>query len=106
MEHVSGMQSFERTKGLVYKILAMVIAQLLSTNDPMKIGLHKFLYEVDLPEAVEIGRSEDVEDGDDILMVKVTKKLYLAESTKTEHGVVEGGDTFYSDAALRCNVGC
>ena len=46
---------------LVYKVLAVVVTELLGTNDAMQIGLHELLDEIDLFEVVERGRAEDVE---------------------------------------------
>jgi hypothetical protein len=66
----------------------------------MEVSLHELLDQVDLVELVDRGWPEDVEDGDDILVVKMAEELYLAEGAETEHGVVEGGDTFNGDLAL------
>ena len=62
-----------RGTDLVYEVLAVIVAELLGTNDAVKIGLHKLLDEVDLLEVIERGRTEDVEYGDDVLVVEVTE---------------------------------
>lgn len=85
---------------LVSKILYMIIAELLGTYDTMEIGLHQLLYEIDLSKIMETWRPEDIEDGDDIFMAKMTKKFDFAESTKTEHRVLKGRNTFYSYSSL------
>ena len=72
----------------------------------MQIGLHELLDEIDLLEAEEIGWSEDVEDGDDVLVVEVSEELDLAEGAETEHGVVKGGDALDCDAALGGEMSC
>lgn len=56
----------------------------------MKICLHQFLYEIDFLEIVETWRLKDIDDRDDIFVMKVTKKFDLAESPKTEHRVIKG----------------
>lgn len=91
---------------LVDKILTVVIGQRLCPDDPMKISLHEFLYEIDLAKVMDILWPEDVEDGDDVLVVKVAKELDLAQGTKTEHGVVEGGDALDGDLATGRDVDC
>ena len=89
-----------RGTDLVYEVLAVIVAELLGTNDAVKIGLHKFLDEVDLLEVIERGRAENVEYGDDVLVVEVAEELDLAEGAETEHGVVEGGDALDGHFAL------
>ena len=58
-------------------------------------GTH--LDEIDFVEAVVAPGALDVEDGDDVLMVEVAQELHLAEGSKAEHGVVEGGDLLDGD---------
>ena len=97
---------YTRSTYLINKILTMVITQLLGPNNPMQISLHEFLYEIDLLEAVEVRRAEDIEDRDDVFMVEMAEELDLAEGAKTEHGVVKGGYTFDSYAALGGDMSC
>lgn len=52
MKDIGRMEGFEGTKGLVYKVLAMVVAELLGTDDTMEVSLHKLLNEIDLCELV------------------------------------------------------
>ena len=70
MKDIGRMEGFESTKGLedkldenrerqrqtetdlVYKVLAMVVAELLGTDDTMEVSLHKLLNEIDLCELV------------------------------------------------------
>lgn len=82
----------------------MIVAQLLGADDAVKIGLHEFLDEVDLLELLEIGWTEDVEDGDDVLVMKVAKELDLAEGAEAEHGVVKGCYALDGDLALGGDV--
>lgn len=91
---------------LVDKILTVVIGQRLCPDDPMKISLHEFLYEIDLAKVMDILWPEDVEDGDDVLVVKVAEELDLAQGAETEHGVVEGGDALDGDLATGRDVDC
>lgn len=89
---------------LVDEVLAMVVAEGLGPDDTVEIGLHEFLDEVDFLEELEGGGLEDVEDGDDVLVAKVAEELDLAESAKTEHVEVEGGDALDGDLALGGDV--
>jgi hypothetical protein len=72
----------------------------------MQIRLHKLLYQIHFLEALQVGWAEDIEDGDDVLVVKVAEELDLAKGAEAEHGVVEGGYALYGDAALGWNVCC
>lgn len=93
------------TTDLVYKVLAMVIAQLLGTDNTMKVSLHELLDKINLGEVVYTAGLEDIEDGDDVFVMKVSEEFYFTESSETEHSVVEGGDAFDSDFALSERVG-
>lgn len=79
----------------------MVVGELLSADDAVQIRLHEFLDQIDLVKLVYTGRPEDVEDGDDVLVVKVAEDLYLAEGAEAVHRVVEGRDALNGDLALR-----
>ena len=67
----------------------MVIAQLLRPNDAVQIGLHELLDEVDFLKVVEGCGSEDVKDGNDVLVVEMAEELDFAERPEAEHGVIE-----------------
>lgn len=86
---------------LVDKVLTMIVAQPLRPDHAVQVGLHEFLYEIDLFKELETGRLENVENGDDVFVAKVPKKLDLAEGAETKHGVVKGGDALDGDLALR-----
>jgi hypothetical protein len=58
----------------------------------MHVSLHEFLNQVHFEEALEIARFLNVENGDDVLMIEVTKELHLSKGAKTEHGMIEGSD--------------
>jgi hypothetical protein len=60
------MDGLQGTKDLVDKVLAVVIREGLCSDDPVEIGLHEFLDEVDLIEFVERRRLGDVQNGDDL----------------------------------------
>lgn len=85
---------------LIDEVLTMVVAEHLRTYDAMHIGLHEFLHQIDLFELVEGWWAENVEDGNDVLVMKVPEEFDLAQSTETKHGMVKGGDTLDSDFAL------
>lgn len=85
---------------LIDEVLAVIVAELLRADDAVEICLHKLLDEVDLAELVDVGRLEDVEDGDDVFVMEVAKELYLAECSETEHGVIKWRDALDCDLAL------
>jgi len=86
---------------LVDEILTVVVAQTLRSDHAVEVGLHELLDEIDIPERLEAGRLEDVEDGDDVFVAKVAEQLDLAEGAQTEHGVVKRRDALDGDLALR-----
>lgn len=86
---------------LIDEILAVIIAEHLSADDAVHIGLHELLNEIDLPEVVERWGTKNVEDGDDVFVAEVSEELDLAQSTKTKHGMVKGSDALYGYLALR-----
>lgn len=43
---VSAVQSLERPAGLVQKVLAVIVREVLCADDAVKIGLHKLLHQV------------------------------------------------------------
>ena len=75
---------------MIDKVLTMVVAEFLSPNHTMQVGLHQFLYEVNLLEIVKTWRLQDIDDCNDIFVMKVTKKFNLAKSSKTKHRVIKG----------------
>lgn len=78
----------------------MVVTQFLSTNDTMEISLHEFLNEVYFLEVIQRRRTEDIEDGNDIFVVKVTKEFDLTKSAHAKHGMIERGYSFNGDFSL------
>jgi hypothetical protein len=89
---------------LIDEILAMVIAEFLCADDTMKIGLHKLLNEVDFSKLVKIWRPENIEDRDDVLMMKVSEEFDFPERSKTEHGMIEGSDALNCNSPLSWNM--
>ena len=57
-----------------------------------------YLNQVDLGEGLVTSRLLDIKDGDNVLMVEIPEQLHLTESSKAEHGVVEGSNL------LDCNL--
>lgn len=60
-----------------------------------------YLDQVDLVEALVVARSLDIQDRNDVLVVKVAQQLHLAQGAQAEHGVVEWGDLFDGDLLAR-----
>jgi len=79
----------------------MIVAQFLRANYAMHICFHELLHKIHLGKVVETWWAENVEDRDDVFMVKVAQKLNLAKGTETEHGMIEWGDSFDCYFALR-----
>ncbi len=65
----------------------MVVAGLLGTDDTVEISLYELLDEIDLSKVMQQWRVENVEDADDVLVVKVAGELDFMEGTEAEHGV-------------------
>lgn len=63
------------------------------------------LYKIHLPEGFHTLGTEDVEDGDDILVVKMPQEFNLPQRAQGEHGMVEGCNSLYGDLALRWKMG-
>jgi hypothetical protein len=103
MENVGGVHSLKSSEGLVDEVLAMVIGEVLSSNDAVHVCLHQFLQKLALHETkLDLGRAThldqvnlrkriiapgllDIKDTDDVLMVEVPKELHLTQSSQAEH---------------------
>ena len=102
---------------MVDKVLTMIIGQFLSLYHPIHIRLHELLShnrqsaptgetrsthldEIHLVELLERGGCQDVQNRDDVLMVKMSEEFDLAESSQAEHAMVKGRDTLYCDLSL------
>lgn len=62
---------------LIDEVLAMIVTQFLGSNDAMHIRLHKFLHKIHLCKVIKTWRSENVEDRDDVFVMKVAQKFDL-----------------------------
>ena len=60
-----------------------------------------YLNEVDLVERVVSPRLLDIENGDDVLVVKVSQELHLSKSSQTEHGVIKRSNLLDGDLLTR-----
>lgn len=99
---------------------ALIIRQFLTPDDSVQVRLHQllaragsevsrvsrerererrgsYLDEVDFSEALERGRFDNIEDRDDVLVVKPAQEFDLAQGAQAEHGVVERGDLLDCD---------
>jgi hypothetical protein len=63
-----------------------------------------YLNEIHLLKLRQTRWSQNIEDADDVLVIKMSKELYLAQCPQAEHGVVKGRDALDSDFALRWDV--
>ena len=52
-------------------------------------------------ERVVSSRLLDIEDGDDVLVVKVSQELHLSESSQAEHGVIKRSNLLDGDLLSR-----
>ena len=62
------------------------------------------LNEIHFSELREGWGAENVEDGDDVLMIEMAEEFDLAESAEAEHAMVEGSDALDCDFALGGDV--
>ena len=69
----------------------------MRANDPVHVRLHELLNQIDFGEGIVVARLLDVEDGDDVFVFEVAEEFHLAQSSQTEHGVVEGSDFLDGD---------
>jgi hypothetical protein len=92
VQHIRRVHSLQSTKGLVDEVLAVVVGQILGTDNAVHIRLHQLLDEVDLAEGLIVPRLLDIQNTDDVLVVEVAQEFHLTQSSQTEHAVVEGGD--------------
>lgn len=106
VKHVGRVHRLEGAQGLVDKVLAVVIGQILCSNDAVHVGLHQLLNQIDLVESLIIAGSLDVQDRDNILVVEVSQQLHLAQRAQAEHRVVERGDLLDGDFLARRLVDC
>lgn len=70
--------------------------RLVETSDTVTVPL-AYLNQVHLVEALVVAGSLDIQNGDNVLVVKVAQQLHLTQCPQAEHGVVEGSDLFDGD---------
>lgn len=56
-----------------------------------------YLDEIDLVERIVSSRFLNIENGDDVLVVKVSEELHLSKSSQAEHGVVKRSNLLDGD---------
>jgi hypothetical protein len=66
VEDVGGVHCLESAEGLVDKVLAVVVGEVLGSDDAVHVCFHEFLDEVDFCEGVEAAWFLDIEDRDDL----------------------------------------
>lgn len=62
--------------------------------DVIPANFSPHLNQVHLVEALVVTGSLDIQNGDDVLVVKIAQELHLTQCPQAEHGVVEGGNLF------------
>jgi len=97
VEDIGRVHGFERTQSLVDEVLAVVVGELLRADDSVHVSLHELLNEINLCERLQASWLLDVENGYDILMIKVSEELHFTKRSQTEHGVVEWSDLLDCD---------
>lgn len=78
MQHIGRVQGFEGSQSLINEVLTVIVAELLRAYDAVEIRFHELLHEVDLLEVGKAGWAQDVQDRDDILVMKMPQELDLA----------------------------
>lgn len=109
VKNVGGMHGLQGAEGLVDEVLAVVVGEILGSNDTVHVRLHElllhckhgsrramklvmYLNQIDLSEGLVASWLLDIQYRYDILMVEVSKQLHLAKRSQTEHGMVEWGN--------------
>jgi hypothetical protein len=83
---------------VVVKILAVVAREILGSDDPMHVRLHQLLNEINLRKSLITALFLDINDRDDVFVVKLSEQLHFTQSAQAEHGVVERSNL------LGCNL--
>jgi hypothetical protein len=60
-----------------------------------------YLNQINFVESLVVAGSLDVQDGDNVFVVKVSQQLHLTQCSQTEHGVVEWCDLLDCDLLAR-----
>ena len=107
MKNIGRMHSFQRTQSLVDEILAMVIREVLSADDSVHVGFHELLRrcksrakgfrgllltnldEINFGEALIVPGLLDVQNTDDVFVVKVTQQFHLTQRSQAKHAMVK-----------------
>jgi len=89
---------------LVNKVLTMIVTKFLGSDDTMEVSFHELLNEINFFKVCQGWRFQNVEDGDDVLVVEMAKQLDLAEGSKAKHGVLKGRYTLYGYPSARWNM--
>mmetsp|Transcript_26258 Transcript_26258/g.56914 ORF Transcript_26258/g.56914 Transcript_26258/m.56914 type:complete len:203 (-) Transcript_26258:791-1399(-) len=110
MEHVGRMDVLQSSEELVQKVLDVIKGErLLRVDDPMKIGLHQLVANVDVVEVFDVPRKgrHHVGNTNNIFMMEVLEELDLTEDALGIDLVVEGaGDHLDGDLGLGRRVQC
>jgi len=101
VEDVGGVHGLESTEGLVYKVLTVVVREVLGADDSVHVCLHQLLNEINLRKRLIAARLLDIKDGDYVLMVEVSQQLHLTQSAQAEHGMIEGSNLLNSNLLAR-----
>lgn len=137
MQNICRVHCFQCTECLVYEVLAVVIGEVLGANYTVHVRLHKLLHagsrldhlhffffkkyahhyhhhagtnldKVNLGEALVIPRLLDIQDTDDVLVVKVSQQLHLSERSQTEHAMIKWRDlldgNFLAGRLMECRA--
>jgi hypothetical protein len=62
---------------VVVKVLAVVVREVLGSDDPMHARLHQLLNEINLRKRLITARLLDINDRDDVFVVKVSEQLHF-----------------------------
>lgn len=119
VKHIGGVHGLQRPQGLVDEVLAVIVGEVLGTDDTVHVGLHQLLFEADRWSALVLAATTkeskmqwvrtyldqidlikclvtpgllNVKNTDDVLVVEVAQELHLTQGSQTEHGVVKGRD--------------
>lgn len=84
-------QQWAKGSYLKEEILAVIVRQCLRRlNNLVQICVHEFINQIDILETIPMNRHHNILQSNDILMVKVAKKLEFTQSSQSINPVLKG----------------
>lgn len=96
------MDVFQATEELVDEELAVVITKGRRLEHVLKVGVHDFGNDVNIMEEAFMGRDDKVFDGEDVLMLHMSKKHDFTKGATSSKGSLESVWDFLDSHFLVC----